>query len=110
MHLGRNIAKYRDLKGIKQEQLARMIGISQQAISKLETKENIDDSQLDKIAEALETTSEALKNYNPTATIQSINQQGGNVININPIDKIIELYERLLNEKDSVINLYKNSR
>lgn len=42
MHLGRNIAKYRDLKGIKQEQLARMIGISQQAISKLETKENIE--------------------------------------------------------------------
>lgn len=103
MHLGRNVSKLRELKGIKQEDFAKMLKITQQAVSKLENKKEIDDETIDKIAEKLGFTPDSIKEFNPDATVQSINQQGGNVININPLDKIIELYERMLKEKDTII-------
>ena len=107
MHLGRNISKLRELKGIKQEDFAKMLKITQQEVRKLENKKEIDDATIDKIAEKLGYTPESIKEFNPDATVQSINQQGGNVININPLDKIIEFYERLLKEKDTIISSYK---
>ena len=36
IHLGRKISRIRELRGMKQESLATELGISQQAISKLE--------------------------------------------------------------------------
>lgn len=41
MHLGRNISKLRELKGIKQEDFAKMLKITQQAVSKLESKKKL---------------------------------------------------------------------
>jgi transcriptional regulator with XRE-family HTH domain len=53
-HLGENIAKFRMLKGLKQEVLAKQIGISQQDMSKLERSENIKPEVLKSIAKELE--------------------------------------------------------
>jgi transcriptional regulator with XRE-family HTH domain len=47
MHLGRKISRIRELRGMKQETLAAALGVSQQAISKLEQSEYIDDEKLE---------------------------------------------------------------
>lgn len=112
MHVGRKITKLRELKGIKQEDLAKLMKISQQAVSKLENKSEIDDETLKKIAESLGYTLEGIKEFNPDALIQSINQHCGNVnvaetLHINPLDKIIELYDKMLKEKDEIIATQK---
>lgn len=111
MHIGRNVSKLRELKGLKQEDFAKLLGISQQAISKLENKKEIDDTMLQKIAEKLDITPESIRSFNPDTVIHSINQQGGNVyaeiFNLNPIEKIVELYEKMLREKDETIKLLR---
>lgn len=38
MHLGRKVGRMRELLGVKQETLAADLGISQQAVSKLEDR------------------------------------------------------------------------
>lgn len=96
MHIGSNIARIRAIRQIKQSSLAQKLGLSQQAYSKIEQREIIDDELLDKIAEVLEMPKDIFYQDNPT--IQSNYQQGGIVYNmaINPIEKIIELYDKIL--------------
>lgn len=112
MHIGRNISKLRDLKGIKQEELAKLLGITQQAVSRLENKKEIDEDMLQQIADKLDLTIDGIKQFTPDATINSINQQGGNVfvdkLYINPLEKIEELYQKMLNEKDEIILSLRN--
>ena len=121
MHLGRKVSRIRELRGFKQDYLATEMGISQQAISKLEQSEEIEDSTLDKIAAVLGVSSEAIKNYSDEAVINNIQNNydnsiihGGPTVNhnctFNPLDKLIEaleankeLYERLLaSEREKV--------
>jgi transcriptional regulator with XRE-family HTH domain len=64
MHHGQNIKRLRDLLGVKQEAIAIGLNISQQALSKLERKEQIDDATLGKISEILKIPVEAIKNFN----------------------------------------------
>ena len=42
-HLGRNISRIREMKGMKQETLAELLGISQQKMSVIENTEELDD-------------------------------------------------------------------
>lgn len=110
MHLGRNISKLRELKGIKQEDFAKMLKITQQAVSKMESKKDIDDATLQKIADKLGMTPDSIKEFNLDTMIQTVHQHSGNngnIININPVDKIVELYEKLLKEKDGIIKSLK---
>lgn len=111
MHIGRNISKLRDLKGLKQEEFAKLLNISQQAVSRLENKKDIDDDLLQQIADKLDLTVDVIKQFSPDATINSINQQGGNVyverLYINPVEKIEELYQKLLKEKEDTIHFLK---
>lgn len=112
-HIGRKISKIRELKGIKQEELARLLNISQQAISRLENKHVIEDDLLNKIAEKLDLSVEGIKQFCPEATINSINQKGGNVYvdkmyYLNSIEEIQLLYEKLLLEKDKTIERLEN--
>jgi transcriptional regulator with XRE-family HTH domain len=48
LHIGRKIGRIRELRGMKQEALAAELGISQQAISKIEQSADIDDSALER--------------------------------------------------------------
>lgn len=120
-HIGRKISKIRELRGMKQEALAMAIGVSQQTISTIENSEEVDDKVLAKIAEALEVSVEAVKNFNEEAVFNYFstyndNSSGpitNNQCTFNPLDKLIEsyeenkqLYERLLQaEKDKVAYL-----
>ena len=105
VHQGRNIKRFREILGVKQEELAMALNTNQQGISRLEQKEEIDDETLDKIAATLKIPTEAIKNMTDEATYNiiantfndsSIANQPCYQCSFNPIDKIVELYERLL--------------
>ncbi|MVN92672.1 helix-turn-helix domain-containing protein [Mucilaginibacter aquatilis] len=103
-HLGRKISKIRELRGMKQDALAAELGISQQAISKIEQSADIDDESLAKIATVLGVTADAIKSFSEEAVLNYFNTFNDNSTGafnnfnctFNPIDKVVELYERLL--------------
>lgn len=125
-HIGRKISRIRELRGMKQETLAETMGISQQAVSKIEQSEHIDDEKLEQVAKVLGVSSEAIKNYTDEAVFNNIqNNYDGSVINagpainhhctFNPLDKLLEateenkkLYERLIQlEQEKIAYLEK---
>lgn len=100
LHIGRKIGRVRELKGMKQESLAHALGISQQAVSKIEQSEKIEEEVLGKIAEALGVSSEAISKFSEEVLIFNIQNmhdhssayQYNFQCTFNPIDKIVELY------------------
>lgn len=119
VHHGRNIRRTRIEKNINQEGLSELVHLSQPAISKYEKMRVIDDEMLQRFARALNVPFDYLKTLEEDAqtvvfennTVNNSDQGGTNthvgyiendtdVTNFNPIDKITELYERLLKEKD----------
>jgi transcriptional regulator with XRE-family HTH domain len=116
IHIGRNIERIRELKGIKQEAIAAELGITQQAVSKIEQSEEIDEEKLEKIAKALGLSKEAIRSYSEDTLIFHIEHMHDNAsanyqYHFNPLDKVIELYERMLKDKDAMIEiLHKNQQ
>lgn len=111
MHLGRKVGRMRELLGIKQDTLAAELGISQQAVSKLEQSEKIEDERLEQVAKVLGVETEAIKHFNEESIVSNINNtfHDSSIQNqINPVKDIIELYERLLqSEREKVSMLEK---
>ena len=120
-HIGRNISRIRELKDMKQEALAQALGTSQQAVSAIENSENVDEQKLIEVAKALGISVEAIKNFSEEAVFNYFNTFNDTVSNsnfgqgtynnectFNPLDKVVELYERLVQaEKDKVEYLEK---
>jgi transcriptional regulator with XRE-family HTH domain len=117
-HIGRKISRIRELRNMKQEALAHAMGTNQQAISILENSEVVEDEKLAEVAKALGVTVEAIKNFSEEAVINYFNTFNeavtnsnfghSNTCNFNPLDKVVELYERLVQaEKDKVVYLEK---
>ncbi|WP_416445719.1 helix-turn-helix transcriptional regulator [Leeuwenhoekiella sp. A16] len=122
-HIGRKIARIRELRGMKQETLAEELGISQQSVSSIEKSETLDDIKLEEVAKVLGVTKEAIENFSEESIFHNINNFNDNSVNngpltnfhctFNPLDKLIiayeekeKLYERLLqSEKDKVTYL-----
>ncbi|PQA55058.1 transcriptional regulator [Siphonobacter curvatus] len=122
IHHGRNVKRFREMLGLKQEGLAYELGEewTQKRVSLLEQKEVIEQELLEQIAQVLKVPAEAIKNFDEETAIYNIqhnyegsNNQGaiiGHQVNFNPLDKLIEvmdenkkLYERLLeSEKEKV--------
>ncbi len=120
-HIGRKISRIRELRDMKQEALAQALGMSQQTVSAIENSETIDEEKLIEVAKALGVTAEAIKNFSDEAAINYFNniydnEITGSIVNatysnhctFNPLDKVVELYERLVqSEKDKVEYLEK---
>ncbi|WP_026899240.1 helix-turn-helix domain-containing protein [Daejeonella oryzae] len=123
-HIGRKISRIRELRGMKQEVLAAELGISQQAISKMEQGNVVDEDILEQVAKILGVTSDAIKNYSDEAVINYFSTFHDNSgagaysnysnFNFNPIDKLIEayeenrkLYERLLQSEQDKVEMLK---
>jgi transcriptional regulator with XRE-family HTH domain len=116
-HIGRKISRIRELRDMKQEALALALGTNQQAISIMENSETIEEEKLIEVAKALGVSVEAIKNFSEDAVLNIIGNTyhdssvvNGNAFNcnFNPLDKVIELYERLVQaEKDKVAYLEK---
>ena len=99
VHEGKNIKRIREILGIKQDALAIDLGLTQQAVSLLEQKETLDAPTLDKVAKAMGITADAIRNFNEEATMSNIScnfNDNAIAFQFNPLDKIVELYERLL--------------
>lgn len=111
IHIGRKISRLRELRGMKQEALAAELGISQQAVSKIEQSADVEDEALEKIAKILGVTAEGIKGFTEEAVFNIISNTFHNTSSdnstlissslnyqptFNTIEKIVELYERLL--------------
>lgn len=131
IHHGRNIKRFREMMGIKQEALAHELGDdwSQKKISLLEQKEEVEDELLRQVAAILKVPAEAIKSFSEEVAIHifnntfndsaGINAPGNkNTVNIdcaiNPIDKWIDaleenrrLYERLLEAEREKVEILK---
>jgi transcriptional regulator with XRE-family HTH domain len=112
VHLGENIRRILDIKGIKQEAFAEKMGVSQAAISKLLSTPKIDDERLKEVADKLGTSVDAIKRFDAERImfhIETMNDNSGNfnVYEIHPIDKVSELYEKMLKEKNDEIEKLK---
>ena len=121
IHEGRNVKRFREMLGIKQDALAADLGDdwNQQKISLLEQKETIDDSVLQQVAAALKIPAEAIQNFDEDSAINIISNTFHDEAvayaeqykcQFNPIDKIVQLheekialYERMLKEKDEMM-------
>ncbi|HEY9362390.1 MAG TPA: helix-turn-helix transcriptional regulator, partial [Chitinophagaceae bacterium] len=75
IHEGRNVKRFREMLGIKQDALAADLGDdwNQQKISLLEQKETIDSALLQQISTALKIPAEAIQNFDEEAAISYIN-------------------------------------
>ena len=103
---------------MKQEALASELGISQQAVSKIEQSEEVEEAALDKIANALGVSVSVIKNFDDEKAINLFNNIYNNQFHenavgfiyqqFNPIEKVIELYERLLASEREKVELLKN--
>ena len=76
IHIGRKIGRIRELRGIKQEVLAAELGVSAEAIKNFSE----------------EVLVFHIQNMHDNATAYAYNFQ----CTYNPLDKVVELYERLL--------------
>ncbi|HEY0894994.1 MAG TPA: helix-turn-helix transcriptional regulator [Sphingobacteriaceae bacterium] len=135
-HIGRKISRIREIRGMKQEALAFELGVSQQAVSKMEQSERIEDDVLAKVANALGVSPETIRNYSDEAAIYNIQNNNEGIISgpgpfgsfnncsFNPLDKLMEvieknellheenkkLYERLLASEREKVELLKGKK
>lgn len=120
-HHGHAIKRFRHTLGIKQEALAAEMGLSQALISTYEQRKVLNDDVIERFAKALNVAPELIKDLeeDPVTVIIENNKldnnsgsaynyiAGDNIIN-NPIDKITELFERLLEkEQEKIVLLEK---
>ncbi len=112
LHMGRKIERVRRLRGLTQTELGDALGITKQAVSKMEQTEQVDDERLKQIANALGVTEDGLKNFHEERVIYNTNNFyencgvtsnaiSGNTENFNnfPLEKTIELFEQLLQKE-----------
>jgi transcriptional regulator with XRE-family HTH domain len=134
IHQGRNVKRFREMLGLKQEALALELGDdwSQKRVSLLEAKETLEPELLSQVAKALKVPEEAIKNFDEEKAIYNIqnNYEGANSgpgslgqylnynnCTFNPIEKWLEvieenkkLYERLLASEREKVELLKNNK
>jgi transcriptional regulator with XRE-family HTH domain len=119
VHEGRNVKRFREMLGIKQEALAYDLGNgwNQKKISLLEQKESIELPLLEQISSTLKIPVEAFQNFDEEQAMNIISNTfdlKDNAINniasglnhqfsFNPIDKMVELYERMLQQQKEMI-------
>ena len=121
IHEGRNVKRFREMLGIKQEALAYQLGEdwNQKKISLLEQKDSIDIPLLQQISTALKIPVEAFQNFDEEQAVNIIANtfNNGSILNginhnpiFHPIEKLVQLheekialYERMLKEKDEMM-------
>ena len=122
-HVGKNLQRVRTYFGIKQDALAKDLGTTQQAVSKIEKQEKIDPELLKRIAQVIGVSPDMIENFDEEKAVYNINntnfndntfEQGSTAAPIsqqfNPVEKVVELYERLLKSEREKIEILMNSK
>jgi transcriptional regulator with XRE-family HTH domain len=121
IHQGKNITRFRNMFGIKQDTLASIMGDdwTQMKISRLEAKEEIEPDILQLVANALKMPVEAFTKFDEDAAISIIAntitefKDQASVVQLNhqptfnPVDKIVEILERTIAQRDQEIKELK---
>lgn len=118
IHQGRNIKRFREMLGLKQEALAYALGEewSQKRVSLLEAKETIEEDVLIQVAEILKVPVDAIKNLDDNKAVNII----ANTFNdeavaysqyykctINPMEKWLESLEEIKQLHNEIKKLYE---
>src|SRR5258705_612430 len=112
--MGRKIDRIRKLRNMTKAELGDELEITKQAVSKMEQSDKIEDEKIKQVADALGVTEGGLKSFSEEKvlynTINFYENCGVNASSISantetvnnfPIEKTIELFEKLLQkEKD----------
>lgn len=121
VHEGRNIKRFREMLGMKQDALAADLGHdwNQQRVSLLEQRETIELDVLQQIAAVLHLPIEAIQNFDEEQAVNIISStfhdsavantftdgaQANFHCTFNPLDKMVELYERMLQQQREMID------
>ncbi len=110
VHQGKNAKRLREAKGVKQEVIAMELKISQQAVSLLERRQELDDATIAAYAKVLEIDEVFIRNmvdesllegsnyfYDQSSQNRDYSNQTQN-LTFNPLDKLVEVYS----EKDKL--------
>lgn len=118
VHLGKNTQRIREIIGMKQSTLASNTGYSQQYISKLEQSDHFADDILEKISKGLGVAPDLIKNFNEEKAIYNIQNNYDSSANNHqnykpsytnePIDKVVDLFEKLLQGEKEKVELLAN--
>ncbi|MBD9166147.1 MAG: XRE family transcriptional regulator [Parabacteroides johnsonii] len=107
---GANVKRWREWRNINQDVLAEKIGVSQATLSGYEKRDKLEPEILEKIAKALDIPVEAITEMDDGTSINIFSGTwkdnayvSGYVTNINPLEKVIELYERLLKSEQEKV-------
>lgn len=124
LNIGRKIERVRKLRGMTQSELGDALGITKQAVSKMEQSEKIEDEKIKLVADALGVTEDGLKKYNEESvlyytynfyensgvTASSIGAHNIEVLNNFPIEKTIEMFEKLLQKERENLERVKRAK
>lgn len=110
--------------GMTQAELGDLLGITKQAVSKIEQTEKFDDERLGEIASALGVTVDGLKSFNEETILYNTNNfyencgvksavsnTGNNqTFNSFPVEQVIEIFEKLLDKQKEQFETLKKRR
>lgn len=107
IHQGKNVKRFREMLGIRQEGLADQLGPewNQKRISLIESREVVEPNLLKAIAEVLKIPVQVLENFDEQAAINYFNtfthsiyapvHGDSNTINLDPVNALVEAMKEL---------------
>jgi transcriptional regulator with XRE-family HTH domain len=118
IHQGRNVKRFREMLGLKQEALALELGEewNQKRVSLLEAKETIEPDILSQVAKILRVPEDAIKNLDEdkavniisnTFTDEAVAYAQYYKCNINPMEKWLESLEEIKSLHVEIKKLYE---
>jgi transcriptional regulator with XRE-family HTH domain len=117
MEIGTKVKKARERKGISQEKMADVLNISQSKYCRFENNKTfLNWDKIPLLAETLELdVTDLISKKKNIFYIHKPNNQSGyienqTIANNDAIDKITELYEKIISEKDAIISILSNKK
>lgn len=123
LHIGRKIERVRCLRGMTQADLGDILGVTKQAVSKMEQTEKLEDEKIKQVAEALGVTEEGLRKFTEETVLyytnnfyENSNATATNIGTVSSIENInhfsmeqaMKLFEELIKiERDKFESLKK---
>lgn len=118
-HMGHNLQRVREILGMKQDAMGAMTKsqYKQQTVSKWEQEETIPDNILDEFADVLGVTSEFIKKFSEEKAVYNIqnnrdtSNHNANYVhsaNYQPIDKVVEIFEKFIASDKERLDLITN--
>jgi len=104
VHQGRNVKRFREMMGLKQEALAEKLGgdWTQRKLSYIETREVLEKDLIDDLAKALKVPAEAILNFDEEKAVYNIQNNYDNTsapqLNFQPTFNPLDKYDQLVEE------------